>query len=880
MVRQVHAGEFEGVITRADLHCHSKASSGPAIRALGLIGVPECYSEPEAVYELARRRGMDLVALTDHDTIEGAMSLVDRGFGGVIVGEEVTTAFPEDGCRLHVLVWGLSPEQHEQIGTLRLREDVYALAAWLHQEQLAHALAHPLYAQNGRLTPWHVDRCALLFKGFEALNGAHSGTHGPVLAEYLDALTPGRVHRLIEAHGFEPRWPRIWEKALTGGSDDHGLLNVGRAFTVVHAAEPIADPREFLRLVMSGRSRPEGVAGHSSLLAHQLATVGAHYAARRLVPRASPKGRYLASKLLRFAGVDVPAPSRVALLAQHARDVVRRRVLRRGRRLDPLAQALRECFGPVAAQYGDLTARLDPAGRRDGPAIAEHERMAAFVHDLHAAMHRAMGSGTLRALKARDGTAIIDHLASAAILELSQLPYIFSLFHQNKEREFLATLRQHVAAGDAPGLGHARRASSEPPMKVMLFTDTLGDVNGVSRFIRNAAAQARATGRELRVVTSTRLVVPDEPNIVNVEPIFACPMPRYENLELVLPPVARLLAQADAFQPDVIHVSTPGPVGAVGVLAARMLRCPLVGVYHTDFPAYIDHLWQDESLTYLTSRTMSAFYGPFRAIFTRSQDYVSSLLELGVARERIVPLKPGIMVREFQPSFRDPSIWTQLGGESSGTVRVLSCGRVSVEKNLPLLVKVWKRADARLRAMGVAAELVVVGDGPYREEMERELRGTRVRFLGFRHGKELSAIYASSDFFVFPSVTDTLGQVVMEAQSSGLPVVVTSKGGPKEMVNHGVTGYVVDDDDVDSWVDTVIQLTVNSAARSTMGQAAHVAMQPLSMEASFEHYWQVHEEVRRAWLESRSHGSASRPKAGGRGFEIRAASHEAPLQQR
>ena len=170
---------------RMDMHCHSHASSKPVMKALGLIDMPECYSHPERVYEQARARGMDMVTITDHDTIAGAMELVERGFENFIVGEEVTVQFPEDRCKLHVLVWGLSPEQHEQLGAYALREDVYDFAHWLHENNLPHSFAHPLYVQNGRLTFWHIERCALLkcdVEGaeFDALLGGGVGIDGAV----------------------------------------------------------------------------------------------------------------------------------------------------------------------------------------------------------------------------------------------------------------------------------------------------------------------------------------------------------------------------------------------------------------------------------------------------------------------------------------------------------------------------------------------------------------------------------------------------------------------------------------------------------------------------------------------------------------------------
>lgn len=378
-------------------------------------------------------------------------------------------------------------------------------------------------------------------------------------------------------------------------------------------------------------------------------------------------------------------------------------------------------------------------------------------------------------------------------------------------------------------------------MRVCLFTDTLGDVNGVSRFIRNVADLAEQTGRDLQVVTSTQFDVPRRDNILNFRPIVAGKMPKYENLEFVIPPARRLLRYIRGARPDVIHISTPGPVGSVGWWAARRLRIPLAGVYHTDFPAYIGYLFDDDAMVWGCSKWMSTFYTPFASVFTRSDDYRRSLVKLGIDDRRIVRLKPGIDTSLFDPGFRDESLWPRLGVPPG--VKIIYCGRISVEKNLPLLRTVWPEVHRRCAAAGVPVQLIVVGDGPYREPMQRELAGTGAHFLGFRHGRELSAIYATSDFFVFPSTTDTLGQVVMESQCSGLPVLVTDQGGPKEVVRDGETGLVLRAESPRRWVEEIAALAMDEPRRRRMGAAAREFIRPMTIRASFDHYWSVHDAV-------------------------------------
>ena len=819
---------------RADLHCHSRASSAPVIPALGLIDMPECYTPPEKLHEQAMARGMDFVTITDHDQISGVMELVDRGFENVITGEEVTVFFPEDRCKLHVLVWTLTPDQHEQLAKLDLREDVYEFAHWLHDQKLPHAFAHPLYIQNGKLKRWHLERCALLFKGWETLNGAHSGGHRTVVERYIASLTPERIEALAIEHSIRPLWPRPWHKAVTAGSDDHALMNVGQTHTIIPSKDAL-DATQFIGRVMEGRATVGGQAGHSALLAHQLSTVGINYYADQLNADASPRARYIAAKLGRFAGVAMPKPSKVALVG----DTIARKVFRRKKKSLPITKALSEALGPVLEKYPDLRAKLDPAEWATGAAMADHDRMADFAYDLTSALSSAMSSGAVRSIRSRDKVGIVDHLISYAVVHTAQLPYLFSMFHQNKERNMLDSL-EHEAALFGSGVSVLKR-----PMKLSLFTDTLGDVNGVCRFIEDTAQHAHRTGRDLQVITCTSNTTPDRPNIHNFAPVFATRVPKYPELEIVLPPLMRMLRHVDQHQPDVIHIATPGPVGVIGYIAARMLRVPVLGVYHTDFPAYINHLFGDHTLTAATESYMRTFYAPFTRIFTRSESYVESLSKLGMQRDKIASLTPGVETAQFSPSFKDDSIWTELARTTSETlarpsVKCLYVGRVSVEKNMPMLVSVWKAVMRRCASEGLSADLVVVGDGPYRAEMERQLTGRNAHFIGYRKGRELSTIYASSDLFLFPSTTDTLGQVVLEAQSSGIPVMVSDEGGPKEVVAHDRTGTVIPVDHQDEWIERLVGLIRDGSQRRAMGAKASEHVKQFDLKIAFEDFWSAH----------------------------------------
>lgn len=378
-----------------------------------------------------------------------------------------------------------------------------------------------------------------------------------------------------------------------------------------------------------------------------------------------------------------------------------------------------------------------------------------------------------------------------------------------------------------------------PHPRIVLFTDTLGDVNGVCRFLSDMGAQARAAGRSLRILTCTRSAVPQAEYIHNFMPVFSRPLPRYPDLQWVVPPILRMLRLAEALSPAAIHISTPGPVGLVGLLAARMLDVPLIGVYHTDFPVYVHHLFGQGPLTRLTEKYLRLYYRRFARVLARTGAYLDALARLDVRPPRVELLVPGVDLNTFTPEARDPDLWVALGVDAR-PVKVLYVGRVSIEKNLPMLAAAWQAVREGCRAAGIDVVLVVVGDGPYGQTMRRILEGHGARFLGFRSGRELSALYASSDLFVFPSATDTLGQAVLEAQASGLPVLVSDAGGPKDVVADGLTGRVLPAGDVRAWTAAITGLVRSRDRRSEMGRLAHAWAGRYPIRATFAQFWSAH----------------------------------------
>jgi len=416
----------------------------------------------------------------------------------------------------------------------------------------------------------------------------------------------------------------------------------------------------------------------------------------------------------------------------------------------------------------------------------------------------------------------VQALSAIAPLVVVLSPYIYAFHSQAPSRPWLREIFRKMTGTIPDALRNNKRA---------WFTDTLEDVNGVATTIRKMTAAAKAAGAELTVVTArSELRITDIP-IKNFKPIGEFELPEYELQKLSFPPILRMLdyIQREAFTE--IIISTPGPIGLTALLAAKMLNLQTSGIYHTDFPQYVRILTDDSFLESVAWRYMHWFYGQLDIVFVNSEEYRRSWIARGFAPEKLRILPRGLDTALFSPKRRDPAFWAKFG-EANGAIRLLYVGRISKEKDLDVLAQAYRR----LRDEGLSIQLYLVGDGPYLQALNSTLLPDAV-FTGYLRGKELATAYASADVFVFPSTTDTFGNAVIEAQASGVPVIVSDTGGPKELVESNVNGLITKSHDVEDLVRAIRELVTNPNKRHHMSRQARQAVVDRSWPTAFRKFW-------------------------------------------
>ena len=372
--------------------------------------------------------------------------------------------------------------------------------------------------------------------------------------------------------------------------------------------------------------------------------------------------------------------------------------------------------------------------------------------------------------------------------------------------------------------------------RIGLFVDSPDHLSGVARTLGNWQREADRTGVALHMHGTAPRPTGGGPMTV-FPAVGTFGMTAYDGLHLHVPPLRDVVRYVRQAEFDVLHLSTPGPMGLAGLLAARLNGRPVVSTFHTHFPSYAARLLKDPAMEELTWTMMRWFYRQMDMVAAPTPTIRDELIARGCLPHKVRVVGRGVDTERFHPRHRNPALRNHHAHQARGVL--LYVGRLSEEKNLPLLVDAYTRLAGTRRDMA----LWVVGDGPYRARMETQLAGLPVHFFGVLQGAALSEVFASADVFVFPSETDTLGNVVLEAQASGLPVIVSDVGGPKDCIRDGVTGLVISAITAEKLASVVGELGAQPGRRHDLGAAARAYSRRFTHAASFEAFRRLHDDA-------------------------------------
>jgi len=686
--------------SRVDLHCHSTASVLSKLGVQTSLGLPECATPPQDVLELATRRGMDFVTITDHDTIAGALEIADDP--RVFLSEELTVAFKGEPQHVHVLCYDITPDDHDWLQFHNA--DVEACAEYLHDRQITTALAHPFYAVEAPLTPRHRRRLAQLFPVWETRNGSRA----------KELNLPAAIY--IETHGGTG----------IGGSDDHAGVDIGRTFTETPRC---ATPQEFLAQIRAGRASARGEQGSAAKWAH--AAMG------------------LAMRALGPSGTGSrPNPQAVLKMIE--------RVMLEG---DARSGTANNDLGPEDARTllaAWLKATELGLGEGDFLAYLQDDD---FSHaDLFRRARRAHERKLARAVDeviAQTKSPSPDYGKAAGGLFdacVAAIPYAPAAAFLGKEK------------------GKLVQREGER-LRVALVADGVGGMHGVTHTLDEIRDRG-VPGFDVEIVGTDANVDRRLSAVAEVD------IPFYAGLKVGVPSLPAIVETLAEGRYDLVHLCSPGPSGVAAAVIARIMDLPILGSYHTELAAYAGLRSCDPKLELYARMAIAAFYGQCQHVLTPSPQSDDVLRQMGIAEEKIGRWDRGVDLGRFDPAKR-------VEGRFPGEFNVLYAGRLTKEKGADLLAASFLKARERDRRL----HLVLAGGGPEEEQLRTTL-GEHATFLGWLEGDALAEAYASADAFLFASRTDTFGQVLLEAQASGLPVIAVAEGGPLSLIEDGVSGLL------------------------------------------------------------------------------------------
>ena len=814
---------------RVDFHIHSYASNVTDYYASNSLAIPESYSDPLENHRLLKARGMDLVTLTDHNSIEGVKVMLDAGLEDVFISAEMTATFPEDGCNIHVTAANISEAEFTEID--RLRPNVYEMIAYLDQRirdealdpdgrRIAYFMTHPLmstqnrpYGREGALSIWHIERAMLMFECLEVRNGTRARSANMLTARLLASLDEKRIAELAEKHGLEPKGPIPWRKAIVGGSDDHSGINPGRTWTEFTYAGERARPNDVIDAIRRRITRTGGMHGGPVTLAHALVKLlydGQH--SRHRTTSAPPMRMSDPINLLLGFAFEKESASLRSRAARRARVAMQTAVGR------PLARLLRRdaSFERIFLDEAQRLLSENPFRARVAAAEFTDDKVFLIISTLLDRLF-VRYLARIRTNPSHDVVRTIkEAIALVSSNLLVSLPYFVTYALQRTDKLLSRDVR--------------RAFDLEQAEKILLVTDTLFDVNGVAVTIRKILREADR--REIDLTVATCLSEAERSEVLRTDPevadwvarrrleifpsIASLELPEYRQLQIRAMSFLELLRFAQEGGFTKMHISTPGPIGVMSLLAAKLLGLETASTYHTNFPEYVEEYTRDVSLEAFAWKYMILFYHSVDEVVVPSRFIAQLLHKRGLRNRKLLVLDRWVDLERFDPRHCTPGFWSRFGlDDEDARVKFIYVGRLGAEKNLDVLAEAFRA----LHAVHADAHLLIVGDGPYRERLAALLDGLPVTFTGFLSGADLSRALASADAKLFPSTTDTWGNAPLEAQASGLPVVVSDRGGPQELMEHGVTGFRVAGGDAKALLAAMRQL-MDRETRARMGHEA------------------------------------------------------------
>ncbi|OWV25022.1 glycosyl transferase family 1 [Fibrobacter sp. UWB1] len=401
-----------------------------------------------------------------------------------------------------------------------------------------------------------------------------------------------------------------------------------------------------------------------------------------------------------------------------------------------------------------------------------------------------------------------------------------------------------------------RKQHPADDVRILFYSDNLDETNGIANNLRNVIPYMRAHGMHAFLAGNAFNTRPcgvvENGYCILLPRLFSMEQLGYANSELAIPRVGPVLRLLKRYPVDLIEFETPSPGAWLVCFCAKVAGIKVFSHYRTDVPTYTRTLVKAKWMFHFVLWLMKIFYGMTKPVVSPCKDYAKILTtQLKIPENKVQILPRGLPLEKFSPAMRGKGVWEKYNGATEAIqnenrkVRFSFIGRISKEKNLEFLNGVWKKFAAKHNDV----ELMYVGYGWYLEEIKKFFEGDNsVHFAGEQGGETLASLYADSDFFLFPSVTDTFGNVVVEAMSTGTPAIVSNYGGPHDIVMDEAAGRILPIDE-GAWLNALEECRKlyleQPETYAKMRETAHERSLKYTMESSTKAQFEFFRKLKR-----------------------------------
>lgn len=804
---------------KLDLHCHDHNSDVPDELWGRILRLPETWLKTKKLVRNLRQNDCDVVTVTNHNNARSCWALQEKGID-VLVAAEFTCHFPEYDLFVHVLTYGFTRQQEKILNSKR--GDIYGFLRYAAAENIPVILPHPLYfyTRNEKIDLGLFEKLAVMFQRFEVLNGQRDLWQSVLTLNWAESLTPEKILGYAKKHGLDPADFDVdpyQPKILSGGSDCHMGIFVGQCGSYLYVPglqeELKHTPASVLALeaIRQGRLVPFGHVAENQKLNIALLDYFSQVATKiedpglfRILFHRGEVSDKAACFVLSNLLLEMKKHRNTQKFFEFIHDALQ------GKKPNKLLK------WKIHKDYRFCISQLEKiADSRNSPPEVFIETVNKAVTDLFTDLNQLIVQRVKKLStgknKKRSNRISTEELARkfevpsqltallfntktsqpdmsgmnfGKILDDLSFPLLISfiltgatlastrLLYQN--RSFLNDFADHVGSND-----HPRRA--------LYLTDTLRDKNGVSSSLSAKLTEVQRMDMPVDFLICHEDAEP-EPHLHVVRPIASFTVPEYGEQELRIPDLLEIVRLFYEGGYDRIVCSTEGPMSLVSLFIKHMFNVPSYFFMHTD---WLNFIKKTTSMTLherdRVRRVLRVFYKQYAGVFVLNSEHREWLLghHMQLSEDQVYLTAHHIKPRDCTiKAVRKSDLFVDA---SDNTPVLFYAGRLSKEKGILDLPDII--AQVKLSMPDV--KVVIAGTGPAEQELKAALPDAL--YLGWVDKQTIATLYAGLDLFVFPSRFDTFGNVVLEAFAYGMPVIAFDCKGPKDIIQHGESGYLVED---------------------------------------------------------------------------------------